>query len=142
MWLKCYDQMLVANEGARLAGHHPLFTSLKNVGEPIAAMTCTLGRIVREAMASIGIPPDRYNAHSLRTFRATAVFDRGGSWPDVMVHDGRSLWSRRRPVCPPRHGWSAATQNQQLAPFEGAVRVSAFAGGLRAARCRGGSAIP
>ena len=90
MWLKCYDQMLVANEGARLAGHHPLFTSLKNVGEPIAAMTRTLGRIVREAMASIGIPPDRYNAHSLRTFRATAVFDRGGSWPDVMVHDGRS----------------------------------------------------
>ena len=49
-----------------------------------------VGRIVREAVASIGIPPDHYNAHSLRKFRATAVFDRGGSWTDVMLHDGRS----------------------------------------------------
>ena len=90
MWLKVYDQLLVANQGARLAGHHPLFTSLKNVGEPIAAMARTLGRIVREAMSSIGCDPDRYSAHSLRKMRASYMLSQGGSMTGVMVHDGLS----------------------------------------------------
>ena len=89
MWLKCYDRLLMATTATRLAGHHPLFTSLRRLGEPIKTMTSTLGRIIREAMSSIGIPPHHYNAHSLRKFRATAALERGGSMPDVMLHDGR-----------------------------------------------------
>ena len=66
MWLKCYDQLLMASTATRLAAHHPLFASLRRLGEPIKTMARTLGRIVREAMASIGCDPDRYSAHSLR----------------------------------------------------------------------------
>ena len=88
-WLRDYDRLLSAR-GSRLAGHHPLFTNLKHVGEPIKYLSRTLGTIVKEAVASIGLPPGEYSAHSLRKFRASWVFSQGGSMTNVMVHDARS----------------------------------------------------
>ena len=41
-------------------------------------------------MASIGLPPNDYNAHSLRKMRASYILSQSGSMTDVMVHDGRS----------------------------------------------------
>ena len=90
MWLKCYDQLLMASTATRLAAHHPLFASLRRLGEPIKTMARTLGRIVREAMSSIGCDPDRYSAHSLRKMRASDMLSQGGSMTGVMVHDGLS----------------------------------------------------
>ena len=90
MWLKCYDQLLMASTATRLAARHPLFASLRRLGEPIKPMARTLGRIIREAMASIGLPPNGYNAHSLRKMRASYILSQSGSMTDVMFHDGRS----------------------------------------------------
>ena len=89
-WIMVYDQLLAAARGIRLEGSHPLFTSLKQPGEPIKAMSDVLGRIVKDAMVSIGIPPDAYSAHSLRKFRASYVLNNGGNQTNVMLHDGRS----------------------------------------------------
>lgn len=104
-WLKAYDGLL-AVRGEQLAGHHPLFTSLKRVGEPIRYLSRTLGEVVRAAVSSIGLPPGSYSAHSLRKFRASHVLSRGGSMTEVMVHDGRSseiegpVYARRDPQNP------------------------------------------
>ena len=89
-WIMVYDQLLAAARSIRLEGSHPLFTSLKQPGEPIKAMSDVLGGIVKDAMVSIGVPPDAYSAHSLRKFRASYVLNNGGSMTDVMLHDGRS----------------------------------------------------
>ena len=89
-WLKAYDQLLAADSGTRLAGWHPLFSSLKHPGEPINTLSRTLGKAVKTSMARIGRPPDAYSAHSLRKFRASHVLSQGGSMTAVMVHDGRS----------------------------------------------------
>ena len=89
-WLKAYDQLLAADSGTRLAGWHPLFSSLKHPGEPINTLSRTLGKAVKTSMARIGRPPEAYSAHSLRKFRASHVLSQGGSMTDVMVHDGRS----------------------------------------------------
>ena len=89
-WIMVYDQLLIAARGERLQGWHPLFTSLKRPGEPIKVLSKVLGQIVKDAMASIGIPPGEYSAHSLRKFRASYVLNHGGNQTDVMLHDGRS----------------------------------------------------
>ena len=89
-WIMVYDQLLAAARGIRLEGSHPLFASLKQPGEPIKRLSDVLGGIVKDAMVSIGIPPDEYSAHSLRKFRASYVLNNGGSMTDVMLHDGRS----------------------------------------------------
>ena len=90
MWLKCYDQLLMASTATRLAARHPLFASLRRLGEPIKPMARTLGRIIREAMASIGLPPNDYNVRSFRKMRARYMVSQGWSMTDVMFHDGRS----------------------------------------------------
>ena len=105
-WLKAYDQLLAADSGTRLAGWHPLFSSLKHPGKPINTLSRTLGKAVKTSMARIGRPPDAYSAHSLRKFRGSHVLSRGGSMTDVMVHDGRSsevegiVYARRDPRDP------------------------------------------
>ena len=104
-WLKSYDNLL-ATSGVRLAGHHPLFTNLKCVGQPIKFLSRTLGRVVKTAVASIGLPPTEYSAHSLRKFRASHVLSQGGNMTEVMLHDARAsevaglAYARRDPRNP------------------------------------------
>ena len=53
-------------------------------------MARTLGRIIREAMASIGLPPNDYNVRSFSKMRARYEVSQVLSMTGVMFHDGRS----------------------------------------------------
>ena len=90
LWLKAHDRLMVAKHGRRLSPHDPLFTSLKNPGEPISNLSRTLGNIVKTVMADLGLDPTVYSAHSLRKFRPSYALSQGASMTESMVHDGRS----------------------------------------------------
>ena len=89
-WLKTYDRLLLGRHSRRLAPEDPLYTRIKNPGEPIADMSHTLGGIVKEWIGGLGINPQKYSGHSLRKARDSFVLNQNGSMTECMVHAGRS----------------------------------------------------
>ena len=89
-WLKIYDRLMLARHSRRLAPEDPLYTRLKDPGEPIVDMSHALGGIVKEWIGGLGIDPKRYSGHSLRKARDSFVLAQNGSMTECMVHSGRS----------------------------------------------------
>ena len=90
LWLKAYDRLMVHKHSRRLTLEDPLFTNLRNPGEPIADMSQALGGIVKAAITDLGINPENYSAHSLRKTRPSYAMSQNSSMTESMVHDGRS----------------------------------------------------
>ena len=89
-WLRIYDRLMLARHSRRPAPEDPLYTRLKDPGEPIVDMSHALGGIVKEWIGGLGIDPKKYSGHSLRRATDSFVLAQNGSMTECMVHSGRS----------------------------------------------------